>query len=244
LLISPLLPRPLGDSNLQVDLDRPMLLNLKQRLQSLRMVAALGEFLQHPDSLESVFAVSRSLQNSSLSAQMFRHLLADPAMAELVQSNWRPGPINLDALERLPAGSLGQIYASQLRSQGLSPETLIDPRPISSPQDYVTHRLRETHDIVHVLTGFGIDEASELGLQAFNLAQNRSALAVMLIFGGMLKALQDDEPLEPLLNALVRGFQMGLKAPCVIARKLEEGWDRPLADWQRELGLPETSAAG
>ena len=32
------------------------------------------------------------------------------------------------------------------------------------------HRLRETHDIVHVLTGFGTDGPGELGLQAFNLA--------------------------------------------------------------------------
>lgn len=219
-----------------------MLFNLKERLQSLRMVAALGEFLKHPDSLDSVFAVTRSLQNSSLSTQMFRHLLAIPAMAELVETNWRPGPIDLDALEQLPPGSLGHTYAKQLRSQGLSPESLIDPNPISSPQDYVVHRLRETHDIVHVLTGFGIDGAGELGLQAFNLAQNRSPLAVLLIFGGMLKSLQDDEPLEPLLRALARGFQLGLEAPCVIACKLEDGWDRPLTDWQQELRLPVQSA--
>lgn len=215
-----------------------MLLNLKERLQSLRMVAALAEFLKHPDSLDSVFAVSRSLQNSNLSAQMFRHLLADPAMAELVATNWRPAPIDLDALEQLPAGTLGHVYASQLRSQGLTPDSLIDRNPITTPQDYIVHRLRETHDIVHVLTGFGTDGAGELGLQAFNLAQNRSPLAVLLIFGGMLKSLQDDEPLEPLLSALARGFQLGLEAPCVIARKLEEGWNRPLTDWQQELALP------
>ena len=91
---------------------------------------------------------------------------------------------------------------------------------------------------MHVLTGFGTDPTGELGLQAFNLAQNRSPLAVMLIFGAMLSSLQNDEPLEPLLTALARGFVLGLQAPCVIAYRLEDGWDRPLADWQRELGLP------
>lgn len=214
-----------------------MLFNLQQRLQSLRMVAGLAEFLKQPESLESVFKVSASLKDSALSAQMFRHLLAQPAMAALVAEQWRPAPIDLEALEQLPQGSLGHTYAHQLRSLGLTPNSLIDPNPITSPQDYVTHRLRETHDIVHVLTGFGVDGAGELGLQAFNLAQNRSPLAVLLIFGGMLSALQNDEPLEPLLSALARGFELGLKAECVIAQKLEEGWDRPLADWQRELRL-------
>ena len=215
-----------------------MLFNLDARLQSLRMVAGLAEFLKHPDSLESVFKVAGSLRNSPLSAQMLRHLLANPRMAELVEQNWRPAPIDLDALEQLPEGSLGHVYAQQLRSQGLTPDSLIDPSPVQSPQEFIVHRLRETHDIVHVLTGFGTDPTGELGLQAFNLAQNRSPLAVMLIFGAMLSSLQNDEPLEPLLNALARGFALGFQAPCVIAYRLEDGWDRPLADWQRELGLP------
>jgi ubiquinone biosynthesis protein Coq4 len=35
---------------------------------------------------------------------------------------------------------------------------------------------------------------------------------------------------------------MGLRADCVIAHKLEQGWDRPLRDWQQQLGLPLTQA--
>ena len=61
----------------------------------------------------------------------------------------------------------------------------------------------------------------------------------MLIFGGMLTALQNDEPLAPMLRALAKGFQMGLDAELVISRKLEEGWDRPLYEWRNELKLPE-----
>ena len=217
-----------------------MLFNLKQRLQSLRMVASLAAFLKKPSELDSVFGVVSSLQDSPLATQMQRHLLADPAMAALVAEQWRPVPVDIGLLANLPEGSLGRTYAEQLQRLGLTPESLIDPKPITTPEEYLTHRLRETHDIVHVLTGFGIDGPGELGLQAFNLAQLRSPLAVLLIFGGLLSALQDDKPLEPLLNALARGFELGLKARCLITFKLEEGWERPLADWRRELGLPES----
>jgi ubiquinone biosynthesis protein COQ4 len=109
----------------------------------------------NPDELNSVFAVVRSLQGSPLAAQMQRHLLANPAMAALVESNWRPAPIDLETLSALPEGSLGRTYADQLKSLGLTPESLIDPQPITSPADYITYRPRETHDIIHVLTGFG-----------------------------------------------------------------------------------------
>jgi ubiquinone biosynthesis protein COQ4 len=63
---------------------------------------------------------------------------------------------------------------------------------------------------MHVLTGFDIDGPGELGLQAFNLAEVRSPLAVLLIVGRLLGTLQDDEPLEPLLRELARGFEQGL----------------------------------
>ena len=217
-----------------------MLFNLSRRLQSLRMVAGLAAFLKNPTQLESVFGVARSLQGSPLATQMQRHLLENPAMAALVAEGWRPGQIDMAAMAALPEGSLGRTYAEQLQRLNLTPESLIDPRPITTAAEYITHRLRETHDIIHVLTGFGIDGPGELGLQAFNLAQVRSPLAVLLIFGGLLGTLQDD---EPLLRALARGFEMGLAARCLISAKLEEGWERPLADWRRELGLPEAPLA-
>lgn len=113
---------------------------------------------------------------------------------------------------------------------GITPYSLIDPSPVNHANEFVIHRLKETHDIVHVLTGFGIDGISKIGLQGFNLAQNRSPLAVMLIFGSMLSSLKNDEPLEPLLRALAHGYQMGLDAELVVSRKLEEDWDRPLKD--------------
>ena len=216
-----------------------MQIKLGERLQSLKLLASLATFLKNPGSLDSVLAVGASLKDSPLSEQMIRHLLDNPTFAQLVNDGWRPQPIDLSALQTLPTGTLGRCYADQLISQGITPDTLIDPSPINDERDYIVHRLKETHDITHVLTGFGIDGVSELGLQGFNLAQNRSPLAVMLIFGGMLTALQNDEPLAPMLRALAKGFQMGLDAELVISRKLEEGWGRPLNAWRSELRLPE-----
>ena len=215
-----------------------MHLKLRERLQNLRMVAALASFLKTPGSLDSVFAVADSVKDGPLGEQALRHLLSDRHFKALVDEEWRPERIDLQNLQTLPEGSLGRCYADQLISQGITPDTLIDPTPVTNANEFVVHRVRETHDIVHVLTGFGLDGDSEIGLQGFNLAQNRSPVAVMFIFGAMLSSLQNDEPLEPLLRALAHGFQMGLNADLVIGRKLEEGWERPLNDWREELKLP------
>jgi len=215
-----------------------MQLKLHERLQNLKMVASLATFLKNPGSLNSIFAVSNSIKDGPLGEQTVRHLLSDRHFKALVDEGWRPDPIDLQKLQTLPEGSLGRCYADQLISQGITPDTLIDPSPVTNANEFVIHRLKETHDIVHVLTGFGVDGISEIGLQGFNLAQNRSPLAVMLIFGSMLSSLQNDDPLEPLLRALAHGFQMGLDAELVVGRKLEEGWERPLQEWRKELRLP------
>ncbi|MFN5515323.1 MAG: Coq4 family protein [Cyanobacteriota bacterium] len=215
-----------------------MKINLKERLQSLRVVAGLAQFLKEPDRLQSVFGLFASLKGSPLLSQMERHLLAQPGLAALVAERWQPPGYSLEQLADMPQGSLGQVYAQQLTALGLSPESLTDTTPIESDGDYLRHRLRQTHDIIHVLTGFGVDRDGELGVQAFNLAQNRSPLAVLLIFGGLLKALQEDAPLDSLLRALSQGFAMGLEGQFVMGSRFEDGWERPLTDWRRELGLP------
>lgn len=215
-----------------------MLLNLKQKLQNLKMVAAVSKFLEEPD-LANVYGVGASLQGSDMARQMGRHLMEDARFHELVQEGWRPQPIHLNDLLAMPTGSLGQVYAQQLTSQGLDPESTMDHSEITTPAHYIKHRMRETHDIVHVLTGFGVDGAGELGVQAFGLAQNRHPLSVLLILGGLLKALQDGLDLSPVLHAISKGFRLGLAADIVIAYKFEDDWQRPIEHWREEVGLPQ-----
>lgn len=215
-----------------------MLLNLKQKLQNLKMVAAVSKFLEEPD-LANVYGVGASLQGSDMARQMGRHLMEDARFHELVQEGWRPQPIHLNDLLAMPTGSLGQVYAQQLTSQGLDPESTMDHSEITTAAHYIKHRMRETHDIVHVLTGFGVDGAGELGVQAFGLAQNRHPLSVLLILGGLLKALQDGLDLSPVLHAISKGFRLGLAADIVIAYKFEDAWQRPIEHWREEVGLPQ-----
>ena len=210
---------------------------LARRFASLRMAIRFVDFVNNPESLSKIIGLADGIAGSPLSRQMVNYLLDNPTMDALIIEHWRPAPIALEVLETLPPSSLGYIYSRHMRRQELSPASVIDASPITSSHEYIFHRVRETHDIIHVLTGFGIDAAGELGIQGFILAQIRSPLAVFFIFGGILATMKNQLPLDKLLKSLARGFELGLQAQCVIACKLEDGWDRPLVDWQQELGL-------
>ena len=93
---------------------------------------------------------------------------------------------NLDTLERLPDGTLGREYARFMRSNGLSPDIFTAPSNVANPEfAYLAQRLRQSHDLWHVLTGYSPDEPGEIALQAFTYAQIHapSFLSVLKRFG-------------------------------------------------------------
>jgi ubiquinone biosynthesis protein COQ4 len=101
--------------------------------------------------------------------------------------------MNRDALRALPVGSFGRAYvefmhAANLRADGLAEaEAIVVERnglrpTLDADHDFFANRSRDMHDLWHVLTGYGMDEAGEAALLAFNLGQVPS-LGIALIVG-------------------------------------------------------------
>jgi ubiquinone biosynthesis protein COQ4 len=76
--------------------------------------------------------------------------------------------VSLATMAAHPPRSLGQAYAAYFDANGITP---FDPPelPVETNQDYLATRLREVHDVLHVVTGYGTDDVGELELQWFNL---------------------------------------------------------------------------
>ena len=95
-------------------------------------------------------------------------------------------PVDTAALARLYEGTLGRTFVDELRMRQLNPDD-IQIRPDGGTRSgYVFRHLRESHDIWHTATGFDVNVAGELGLQAFYLAQFTSQLALILLAVGLL----------------------------------------------------------
>jgi len=83
-----------------------------------------------------------------------------------------------DGLRPLPEGSLGRAYLAFMEEAGLTARDLIDAEEEGAPAQadldpdrrWVADRGRDSHDLWHVLTGYGRDEAGETALLAFTYA--------------------------------------------------------------------------
>jgi ubiquinone biosynthesis protein COQ4 len=187
-------------------------------------------------SLDVVGEMSLSLLDTPSFELAVKHLQTDCRCAELIAERHMAEPHNIDRLLTYPKDSLGFIYAQSMKTKGFKAEDLYQYMRVYSDASYVEARLSQTHDIWHIVTGFGVSEIEEIGLQAFHLPQFPYPLAVSLLSSSLMSSLLfAPQELPNLLSAIHAGWEMGKRAKSFFAQKWEEGWEKPLEEWRKDL---------
>lgn len=202
-------------------------------------MTALNSFIaltKNPADFTAIYDIDAVLRQTHLATISLDYLKTQPGMAEVIQERYLAPVPDVDALLSYPQDSLGYVFASHLKGNGFDPAFY---RQIAVQDDitYITLRRSQTHDIHHIITGFGTDLASEIGLQAFELAQMRSPLAIALLASGIVNTLSVPEQLDHTMACIHQGWQMGLKAKPLMAQKWETHWEKSVAQWRTELGI-------
>lgn len=206
-------------------------------LKAIRGVRSLIRLTQDPTRLDEVFALAELTQRSGRQERVVAELRADPVFGPVLLARPRLGKVDLAALGRLPAGTLGRAYADFMNDRGLAHEDL---ELIEGESDwaFVRNHMRETHDLWHVVTGFDTDVAGEIGVQAFYLAQFEAPLAALLIAIGMLNTLlKGMNDRDARMRALARGWILGRRARPMFGVRWADHWESPLTEIRERFRL-------
>jgi ubiquinone biosynthesis protein Coq4 len=194
--------------------------------------------VKDPNNTNGVFEMAEGFRDARVYQKTIAFAKSRPGCAPMFEQRYVSQTPDVDALARLPEGTLGNAFAQHLRTNNLKP----DFYPEIEPNDdlaYMILRMRQTHDIWHTVTGFGTDVAGEVGLQAFGAAQLHNPLASLLVGGGLFQTLWRGGDADRVMDEVARGWRMGRTAKTFFAQRWEEGWDRPLSQWRKELNVPE-----
>jgi ubiquinone biosynthesis protein COQ4 len=209
-----------------------------RQMQPMKVLQPFLALLAGDSSLDVVGEMVFALLETDSFEIAVEHLKRDPQSAALIAERYMAPPHDLDALLQYPPDSLGYLYGIAMQSKGFRAEDLYEDIPIYSEASYVEARLSQTHDIWHIVTGFGVSPSDEIGLQAFHLPQFPYPLAVSLLSSSMMATLLfHPEELPTLLDAIQTGWEMGKNAMPLFAQKWEEAWEKPLIQWKKELNL-------
>ncbi|WP_373525274.1 Coq4 family protein [Nostoc sp.] len=212
--------------------------DITHQMQQITALQPFLAMLAGDSSLDVVGEMVAALLETPSFDIAVEYLKRDPGSAALIEERYIAPPHDLDTLLQYPPDSLGYLYSMAMKAKGFRAEDLYEEIPIYSDASYVEARLSQTHDIWHIVTGFGILPSDEIGLQAFHLPQFPYPLAVSLLSSSMMSTLLfNPEELPTLLDAIQTGWEMGKNAKSLFAQKWESAWGKPLLQWQKELNL-------
>lgn len=170
----------------------------------------------------------------------------DPASRAILEEQPRIDPehIDYDALRALPDGSLGREYVRFLEDNQLKPE-VTELRDVGNPKAaYVLLRANQTHDLMHVLTGYTPAKDEEIFLQGFVFAQNKKLAPILLtVFPVMENLVREHRgrPLATLLRlvkGIREGFVRGTRCQSIDWFRWEDHWATPVTELAAMLGCP------
>ena len=148
----------------------------------------------------------------------------------------------------LPDNSVGQRYIAFMKREGLTARGLVEEShkwapPEKLPKDlsqWYFDRLRDTHDLFHVLTGYGRDALGEAALLGFSYSQNHNKGILFIAFAGARQIKKVSGTKAPLYSAVREGLRLG-KAALKIAHQDVEALMREDIDEARQrlkIGKP------
>ena len=120
----------------------------------------------------------------------------------------------------LPENSVGKHYMAFMKREGLSAAGLVAEShkwapPESRPDDlteWYFNRLRDTHDLFHVLTGYGRDALGEACLLGFSYSQNHNKGILFIAYAGARQIKKVTGTAAPLFSAVREGQRLGKAA--------------------------------
>ena len=155
---------------------------LRNEIKPVAAWRAMRELLRNPDDTTQVFHIIEALKGDSLGRAVRRLESVDRGRALLQAKPDIVTKLNDRAwLLSLPAGSVGRAYYDFVHAENLSADELIASsetaereelyRGLSEEEMWLADRLRDIHDLQHVMTGYGRDPVGELSLLSFMTTQ-------------------------------------------------------------------------
>ena len=149
------------------------------------------------------------------------------------------------SLRRLPVGSVAHAYCDFMEREGLSAQGLVDEldkyRPadmfFNDQVDWYFRRLRDTHDLMHVLTGYGRDALGEQCVLAFTYSQQPALAHLFLGYAGALEIAKRATVKVPVFRAVREGQRQGRECPRLAEMAIRDLLALPLDEARRQLGI-------
>jgi ubiquinone biosynthesis protein COQ4 len=220
------------------------------RIEWRRAWRAMRRLIADSEQTELAFEAIAALSGRDFE-RLFQRFVAHPDGRALFLA--RPSLLHAlsdrAALRAMPEGSFGRAYATFMDAAGLDAQGLVDAElkseattnrfeGIQDPaREWFGNRLRDMHDLWHVLTGYGRDEAGEAANLAFSFAQTPFRGIALILFGIVLSSPPEGHSRRQWVRYLYRAWRRGRRTAWLPGVPYEQLLPRPLEVVRQSLRI-------
>ena len=187
----------------------------------LKVLHHFGKLVEDKEDTEQVFHIIEATKGRRSHAQAHAFILSEEGQRFMADSVSIPAMLDdHDRWADCGPETVAAHYIAFMKREGLSAAGLVAEShkwapPESLPRDqtqWYFDRLRDTHDLFHVLTGYGRDALGEASLLGFSYEQNHNTGILFIAYAGARQIGKVSGTKAPLFAAIREGRRLGRAA--------------------------------
>lgn len=204
------------------------------------------ELLKDKENTEEVFKIFEALPWKGARARAQRFLASPEGQAIRASEAFLPDLLDDHAaLRKLPKGTVAHAYCDFMEREGLSAGGLVAEsmkfraaqRKYADQFTWYLDRLRDTHDLLHVLTGYGRDAVGEQCVLAFTYGQQPSPGNLFISYLGGIEISRRLKSKAPVLRAIREAQKLGAGCPRLVEQSILGVLAMPFDEARRTLNI-------
>ena len=221
--------------------DRPI-----QRRKPLKAWRHMQKLIADKEDTAQVFHIIEALNGKSNRKDFARFMRSDTGPNLLKKRTFLPDILDDHApLKSLPKGSVGRAYVDFMEREGLTAHGLVEEslqqRAHHKQYDddllWYSDRLRDTHDMYHVLTGYGRDALGEDALLGYTHSQHGGLGVSFIAYMGNRQIAKEAPREARVKEVLAEGRRNGKAAKRIIEQDIVSLLDQPLDEVRERLNI-------
>lgn len=212
----------------------------------------MNKLIADKEDTAQVFHIIESLNGDSLLKNFEAFCASEEGAARLREKRFLPPLLDDHTwIKELPEGTVGRAYVDFMEREGLTAQGLVDEsetmrvdglRDYDDDLQWYGNRLRDTHDMFHVLTGYGRDALGEDSLLAFSYSQNPGRGVIFIAFMGCRQIARTVPKEARVWDCYKEGKRNGAIADKIARQDILALMREPLEDARKRLNIKEPVA--
>ena len=219
--------------------DRP-----RPRWRPLKAVHHFRKLIRNKEDTEQVFHIFESLPRKAFRAEARDFALSDEGRAIFAAERFLPDLLDdHERLRAMPAGSVAHAYCDFMEAEGLTAAGLVAEgekmgrRRYGDMVEWYGGRGRDTHDLLHVLTGYGRDALGEQCVLAFTYGQSPAPAHLFIAYAGGANMKKSSRTKAPVFRAINEAKRLGKGCPRVQEESITDLLAEPLDSARERLHI-------